>query len=101
MLGGFFSSLLDADDVTPEEEIKDPLGLGIPRSQRRVLRKCPGGSAHSAPGTLPACGNEFAFVGRQRRLRVGDEWYRIDLLFSVYCTGVPVDRQDWGKFGTS
>ena len=26
-------------------------------------------------------GGDFAFVGRQRRLRVGDEWYRIDLLF--------------------
>jgi predicted nuclease of restriction endonuclease-like (RecB) superfamily len=26
-------------------------------------------------------GNDFAFVGRQRRLRVDDEWYRVDLLF--------------------
>src|SRR5439155_2100037 len=26
-------------------------------------------------------GADFTFVGRQRRLRVGDEWYRIDLLF--------------------
>jgi hypothetical protein len=26
-------------------------------------------------------GGEFAFVGRQRRLRVGREWYRVDLLF--------------------
>ncbi|HVX85350.1 MAG TPA: PDDEXK nuclease domain-containing protein [Phycisphaerae bacterium] len=26
-------------------------------------------------------GNDFAFVGRQRRLRIGDDWYRIDLLF--------------------
>jgi len=26
-------------------------------------------------------GGDFAFVGRQRRLRIGDEWYRIDLLF--------------------
>jgi YhcG PDDEXK nuclease domain len=25
-------------------------------------------------------GGDFAFVGRQRRLRIGDEWYRIDLL---------------------
>ncbi|HEY3417602.1 MAG TPA: PDDEXK nuclease domain-containing protein, partial [Armatimonadota bacterium] len=23
----------------------------------------------------------FAFLGRQRRLRIGDEWYRVDLLF--------------------
>jgi len=26
-------------------------------------------------------GSTRSFVGRQRRLRVGDEWYRIDLLF--------------------
>lgn len=26
-------------------------------------------------------GSEFAFVARQKRLRVGDEWYRVDLLF--------------------
>ncbi len=26
-------------------------------------------------------GNDFCFVARQRRLRIGGEWYRIDLLF--------------------
>lgn len=26
-------------------------------------------------------GDDFAFVGRQRRLRVGDQWFRVDLLF--------------------
>ena len=26
-------------------------------------------------------GNDFAFVARQKRLRIGTEWYRIDLLF--------------------
>ena len=26
-------------------------------------------------------GGDFAFIGRQRRLRIGNEWYRIDLLF--------------------
>jgi hypothetical protein len=26
-------------------------------------------------------GGAFAFVGRQRRLRVGDEWYKVDLVF--------------------
>jgi hypothetical protein len=26
-------------------------------------------------------GSDFAFIGRQRRLRVGAAWYRIDLLF--------------------
>src|SRR5262249_45921643 len=26
-------------------------------------------------------GDEFAFVGRQRRLRIGDQWFRVDLIF--------------------
>ena len=26
-------------------------------------------------------GGDFAFIGRQRRLRIGDEWYRVDLVF--------------------
>jgi len=26
-------------------------------------------------------GGDFCFVGRQRRLRIGDEWYRVDLVF--------------------
>src|SRR5204862_1629575 len=26
-------------------------------------------------------GGDFTFVGRQKRLRIDDEWYRIDLLF--------------------
>ena len=26
-------------------------------------------------------GNDFCFMGRQRRLRVGGQWYRVDLLF--------------------
>lgn len=30
---------------------------------------------------LMELGGDFAFVGRQRRLRIDDEWYRIDLLF--------------------
>lgn len=30
---------------------------------------------------LMELGSDFAFVGRQRRLRIDDEWYRVDLLF--------------------
>jgi hypothetical protein len=26
-------------------------------------------------------GDDFAFVGRQRRLRIDDSWFRVDLLF--------------------
>jgi predicted nuclease of restriction endonuclease-like (RecB) superfamily len=30
-------------------------------------------------------GNDFTFIGRQRRLRVGDTWYRVDLLLIAGC----------------
>lgn len=43
------------DAVSAEDEIRHPLVLEL--------------------------GNDFAFVGRQRRLRIDDEWYRVDLLF--------------------
>lgn len=36
---------------------------------------------HKLEDFLLELGSDFAFVGRQRRLRIGDEWYRIDLLF--------------------
>lgn len=26
-------------------------------------------------------GNDFTFVGRQKRLRIGDQWFRVDLIF--------------------
>ena len=73
---------LDADDVTPEEEIKDPLVLEFlglkDEYSENVLEEA---LIRRLEHFLLELGNEFAFVGRQRRLRVGDEWYRIDLLF--------------------
>lgn len=31
--------------------------------------------------SLLELGGDFTFVGRQRRLRIGDQWFRVDLLF--------------------
>ena len=36
---------------------------------------------HKLEDFLLELGGDFAFMGRQKRLRIGDEWYRIDLLF--------------------
>jgi len=36
---------------------------------------------HSCKDFLLAIGSDFAFIGRQKRLVIGDDWYRIDLLF--------------------
>ncbi len=70
------------DGVTPEEEIKDPyvlefLGLKDEYSESDVEEAL----ILHLERFLLELGGDFAFIGRQRRLRVGDAWYRIDLLF--------------------
>lgn len=70
------------DAVTPEEEIKDPfvlefLGLRDEYSESELEEAL----IRQLETFLLELGGDFAFVGRQRRLRVGDEWYRVDLLF--------------------
>jgi len=70
------------DVVTPEEEIKDPfilefLGLKDEYSENDLEEAL---ILHLEKFLLELGGN-FAFVGRQKRLRIGNEWYRIDLLF--------------------
>jgi predicted nuclease of restriction endonuclease-like (RecB) superfamily len=70
------------DRVEADEEIKDPLVLeflnlkdeysesDLEEALLRHLEKF-----------LLELGDNFTFVGRQRRLRIGEEWYRVDLLF--------------------
>ena len=72
-----------ADDaVLPEEEIKDPyvlefLGLRDEYSESEIEAAL----IARLEAFLLELGDDFAFVGRQRRLRVDDEWYRVDLVF--------------------
>ncbi|MGA2253623.1 MAG: PDDEXK nuclease domain-containing protein [Thermoguttaceae bacterium] len=70
------------DAVTPDEEIKDPLvleflGLKDEYSESDLEEAL----IRHLETFLLELGQDFAFIGRQRRLRIGDEWYRIDLLF--------------------
>lgn len=70
------------DVATAEEEIKDPLileflGLKDEYSETELEEAL----IHHLEEFLLELGGDFAFVGRQQRLRIGDEWYRIDLLF--------------------
>lgn len=70
------------DAVTPEEELKDPfvlefLGLKDEYYESELEEAL---ILHLETFLLEL-GGDFTFVGRQRRLRVGDTWYRIDLLF--------------------
>lgn len=71
-----------ADHVTPEEEVKDPfvlefLGLKDEYSENEMEEAL----IRHLETFLLELGGDFAFIGRQRRLRVGNIWYRIDLLF--------------------
>ena len=70
------------DAVTPEEEFKDPvvlefLGLKDEYSENDLEEAL----IRHLESFLLELGGDFAFVGRQKRQRIGDEWYRIDLIF--------------------
>ena len=70
------------DAITPEEAIKDPfvlefLGLKDQYSESDLEDAL---VQHLADFLLEL-GDDFAFVGRQRRLRLDDTWFRVDLLF--------------------
>jgi predicted nuclease of restriction endonuclease-like (RecB) superfamily len=70
------------DAVTPEAEIKSPyvlefLGLKDEYSESDLE----GALISRLESFLLELGDDFAFVGRQRRLRLDDVWYRVDLLF--------------------
>ncbi|MGH3090657.1 MAG: PDDEXK nuclease domain-containing protein [Rubrobacteraceae bacterium] len=70
------------DVLTPEEEIKDPyvlefLGLKDEYSETDLEAAL----IRHLESFLLELGGDFCFAGRQRRLRIGDEWYRVDLVF--------------------
>ena len=70
------------DAVTPEEEIKDPFVLEFLELKDEYSE----GDLEEAlivkmEAFLLELGGDFAFVGRQRRLRIGTQWFRVDLVF--------------------
>lgn len=70
------------DAITPEETIKDPfvlefLNLKDEYSESELEEAL---ISHLADFLLEL-GDDFAFIGRQRRLRIDDNWFRIDLIF--------------------
>jgi predicted nuclease of restriction endonuclease-like (RecB) superfamily len=73
---------LPEDIITVEEEIKDPfvlefLGLKDEYSESKLEEAL----IKHLEAFLLELGSDFAFMGRQKRLRIGNEWYRVDLLF--------------------
>ncbi|TWT44449.1 hypothetical protein RAS1_08640 [Phycisphaerae bacterium RAS1] len=70
------------DTITVDEEIKDPYVLEFLNLKDEYSETdLEDALIHQLETFLLELGGDFAFVGRQRRLRIGDEWYRVDLLF--------------------
>ena len=76
-------SLASAEDsISADEQVRDPLileflGLKDEYSETELEQAL----LRHLENFLLELGGDFAFVGRQRRLRIGGEWYRVDLLF--------------------
>ncbi|WP_297473543.1 PDDEXK nuclease domain-containing protein [Ferrovum sp.] len=70
------------DTVTPEQALKDPfvlefLNLKDEYSESELEEAL----IQHLSDFLLELGDDFAFIGRQRRLRLDDSWFRVDLLF--------------------
>ncbi len=70
------------DAITPEEAIKDPfvlefLELKDEYSESEIEEAL----IQHLTDFLLELGDDFAFIGRQRRLRIDDNWFRVDLVF--------------------
>lgn len=70
------------DTVTPEEELKDPFVLEfLDLKDEYSENDLEEALIRHIESFLLELGGDFTFVGRQRRLRIGDQWFRVDLLF--------------------
>ena len=70
------------DATTPEEELKDPFVLEfLDLKDEYSENDLEEALIRHIESFLLELGGDFTFVGRQRRLRIGDQWFRVDLLF--------------------
>jgi len=73
---------LPEDKVRPEEEIKDPYVLEfLDLKDEYSETDLEDALIRHLEAFLLELGDDFCFIGRQKRLRIGDEWYRVDLVF--------------------
>jgi len=69
------------DTVSADEEIRNPLVLEFLNLKDEYSEsELEDALIGHLEGFLLELGNEFAFVARQKRLRIGHEWFRVDLL---------------------
>lgn len=70
------------DALTPEQAIKDPFVLEFLNLKDEYSESdLEDALIQHLVDFLLELGDDFAFVGRQRRLRIDDSWFRVDLLF--------------------
>ncbi len=70
------------DLITPEEAIRDPFVLEFLDIKDEYSESdLEEALVRHLADFLLELGDDFAFVGRQRRLRIDDTWFRVDLLF--------------------
>lgn len=70
------------DVVTPDDAIKDPYVLEfLDLKDEYSESDLEAALIQRLEGFLLELGEGFTFVGRQRRLRIDQTWYRVDLLF--------------------
>ena len=70
------------DTITPEEAIKDPFVLEfLDLKDEYSESDLEEALIRHLTDFLLELGDDFAFVGRQRRLRIDDNWFRVDLVF--------------------
>src|ERR1700675_3999661 len=71
-----------SDLVTPEEAIKDPFVLEfLDLKDEYSESDLEEALIQHLTDFLLELGDDFAFVGRQRRIRIDDNWFRVDLVF--------------------
>lgn len=70
------------DVLTPEQAIKDPFVLEFLNLKDEYSESdLEDALIQHLADFLLELGDDFTFVGRQRRLRIDDNWFRVDLLF--------------------
>ena len=72
----------DSTQITPREAIRDPFMLEfLDLKDEYSESDLEEALIHRLTDFLMELGDDFAFIGRQRRLRLDNTWFRVDLVF--------------------
>jgi predicted nuclease of restriction endonuclease-like (RecB) superfamily len=94
------------DTITPEEAIKDPFVLEfLDLKDQYSESDLEEALIQHLADFLLELGDDFAFVGRQRRVRIDDNWFRVDLVFfhrrlrSLLVVDLKIDKFSYADAG--